>query len=93
MPKHTMCPRCHGPLFVAASIPDIRGCLTCCAIWHVPAPGPDDSQESSMDANYLELRCGCAVHRSDVSHDVTECLERQADELAYRHELRWESGA
>jgi hypothetical protein len=87
----TLCPRCNGPLFVAASIPDVRSCLTCCEIWHVPEL-PDDGQKSGTEADYLELRCGCAIHRSDVSHDVDDCLERQTDEAAYRQELRRESG-
>jgi hypothetical protein len=91
MPKRTTCPRCHGPLFVAAYIPDIRGCPTCCEIWHVPELGPDNGQKYGTDADYLELRCGCTVHRSDVSHDVDDCVVRQADEAAYRHELRGES--
>jgi hypothetical protein len=85
------CPRCGGPVFPAAYIPDVLCCPRCSALW--PGPGPDDCQEDGRDADYLELRCGCEVHRSDVSHDIADCLERQADELAYRHELRGESGA
>jgi hypothetical protein len=33
------------------------------------------------------LPCGCEVHPSD-SHDIDDCLEQQADELAYEEDLR-----
>jgi hypothetical protein len=37
----------------------------------------------------IEVRCGCQVHRSDL-HDIDDCLEAQADELAYWEDLRHE---
>jgi hypothetical protein len=38
------------------------------------------------------LPCGCEVHPSD-SHDIDDCLEQQADELAYEEDLRHEEAA
>jgi hypothetical protein len=41
----------------------------------------------------MMLRCGCTVYPADL-HDVDDCLEAQADELAYLEDLhhsgQWE---
>jgi hypothetical protein len=59
---------------------------------NVASPASAREETLLKDPESVALRCGCDVHASDVSHDVADCLERQADELAYSHELRWESG-
>jgi hypothetical protein len=40
----------------------------------------------------VEVRCGCQVHPSEL-HDIDDCLEAQADELAYWEDLRHEEAA
>jgi hypothetical protein len=50
------------------------------------------SPESYWGPNeFVELRCGCAIYPSDTRHDVDDCLEQQADELAYEEDLRHQS--
>jgi hypothetical protein len=46
---------------------------------------PDDLDLGLVERDEVEpsqvLRCGCEVHPSEM-HDVDDCLERQADDLA-----------
>jgi hypothetical protein len=58
------------------------GAVTRWAAWH-RATGCEGTDHA------IEVRCGCQVHRSDL-HDIDDCLEAQADELAYWEDLRHE---
>jgi hypothetical protein len=51
---------------------------------------PHDVELGLVDRDEIEpsqiLRCGCEVHPSETTHDVDDCCERQADDLAAREE-------